>query len=678
MGCTSSKQDIDHPTTSKAVAGGRPTTPPRKDALDAAGAVSAATTASSKDQQQDPEKLSASSTPPTTIESSGRRRERDEFDFSSGDEDEAKKTAKSKRKGSGVIPPWDEAAERQRVLEERRRRRMEREMQRMQIDGPSPRGPTPAGYAGRMTPRSSTPYAGMASPRRPPPPGGAYYYYHHQHTPRSSAPLPPSPRVALWTPRAGGTPRESRAARGACDAGYGALPHRYLQRTTSSTSMAYYYYQQQSPRGSTVAAATGFTPRAYQQPSPRGGSAYYPPPSPRGGTPRVGVMTPRGRASVVASGDPYAMGTPRGASSSTHRQRSARFMAQMSVGSSFLADFLFTKSPAFVLVFFLVCAALACYVVLLLTSTEDVKTKLLAMPTASLHFFLSKDRKWKQPSDTRIILEEARAFPERAHRKRIIFLRHGESMWNVVFNKGFGPSFPVRLVKCSVKEAELLPTADSLYWDSPISPDGIQQSLRLLSWIEENKKSNKYARLLAGDDHEHTSVMASSNLRRAVSTGMIALSARLLRGEEAPSAGGHRQEQIYVMSALQEVTRNVDGFALTPKKGVPGPSFVEVADPKIKDVVDFYAEHKLNGTFNDGSKPLSSNGLARFREFCDWCFNSSVARDVDCVVAIGHSLYFREFYNAFLPRGVRTPARSNKMLNCGVTSFELVTTGPGK
>ncbi|KAF4739899.1 hypothetical protein FOZ63_002425, partial [Perkinsus olseni] len=319
----------------------------------------------------------------------------------------------------------------------------------------------------------------------------------------------------------------------------------------------------------------------------------------------------------------------------------AQFMAQMSVGSSFLADFLFTKSPAFVLVFFLVCAALACYVVLLLASTEDVKTKLLAMPTASLHFFLSKDRKWKQPSDTRIILEEARAFPERAHRKRIIFLRHGESMWNVVFNKGFGPSFPVRLVKCSVKEAELLPTADSLYWDSPISPDGIQQSLRLLSWIEENKKTNKYARLLAGDDQEHTSIMASSNLRRAVSTGMIALSARLLRGEEAPSAGGHRQEQIYVMSALQEVTRNVDGFALTPKKGVPGPSFVEVADPKIKDVVDFYAEHKLNGTFNDGSKPLSSNGLARFREFCDWCFNSSVARDVDCVVAIGHSLYFR-------------------------------------
>lgn len=47
--------------------------------------------------------------------------------------------------------------------------------------------------------------------------------------------------------------------------------------------------------------------------------------------------------------------------------------------------------------------------------------------------------------------------------------------------------------------------------------------------------------------------MASSNLRRAVSTGMIALSARLLQNEDAPSTGGHKQEQIYVMSALQVI-----------------------------------------------------------------------------------------------------------------------------
>ncbi|KAF4659668.1 hypothetical protein FOL47_007485 [Perkinsus chesapeaki] len=348
----------------------------------------------------------------------------------------------------------------------------------------------------------------------------------------------------------------------------------------------------------------------------------------------------------------------------------------MSLGSSFLADYLFTMPPALVLLFFLLSAGLACYLVLLLTSSADVRAKLEAMPEASLYFFLSKDRKWQQPSDTKIILEEARAFPERAHRKRIIFLRHGESMWNVVFNKGFGPSFPVRLVKSCFKEMQLLPTNDSLFWDSPISPDGIQQSLKLLSWVEANKKTNKYARILAGDDQEHTSVMASSNLRRAVSTGMIALSARLMRNET--SAGRKGAEHVYVMDALQEVTRNVDGFALTPKKGVPGPSFVELGDPKIKDVVNFYAEHKLNGTFNKGSKPLSSNGLSRFYEFSDWCFNSTIARDVDCVVAIGHSLYFREFFNAFLPRGFRTPARSKKMLNCAVTSFELVTTGSGK
>ena len=45
--------------------------------------------------------------------------------------------------------------------------------------------------------------------------------------------------------------------------------------------------------------------------------------------------------------------------------------------------------------------------------------------------------------------------------KRLIFIRHGESDWNNVFNKGFGPSFPVRLFKAWYKELILYPTNDS-------------------------------------------------------------------------------------------------------------------------------------------------------------------------------------------------------------------------
>ena len=35
---------------------------------------------------------------------------------------------------------------------------------------------------------------------------------------------------------------------------------------------------------------------------------------------------------------------------------------------------------------------------------------------------------------------------------RIIFIRHGESVWNYVFNRGFGPSFLYRLLRVVLNE----------------------------------------------------------------------------------------------------------------------------------------------------------------------------------------------------------------------------------
>jgi hypothetical protein len=45
--------------------------------------------------------------------------------------------------------------------------------------------------------------------------------------------------------------------------------------------------------------------------------------------------------------------------------------------------------------------------------------------------------------------------------KRIIFIRHGESDWNNVFNKGFGPSFLGRLGSALYRELALYPSKDS-------------------------------------------------------------------------------------------------------------------------------------------------------------------------------------------------------------------------
>ncbi|CAN0440510.1 unnamed protein product, partial [Laminaria digitata] len=67
-------------------------------------------------------------------------------------------------------------------------------------------------------------------------------------------------------------------------------------------------------------------------------------------------------------------------------------------------------------------------------------------------------------------------------RKRVIFLRHGESEWNEVFNRGFGPMFLVRLVKAFVREVMMLSTRDSVFFDSPLSNTGIQQVTRGGGW----------------------------------------------------------------------------------------------------------------------------------------------------------------------------------------------------
>ena len=51
-----------------------------------------------------------------------------------------------------------------------------------------------------------------------------------------------------------------------------------------------------------------------------------------------------------------------------------------------------------------------------------------------------RDSKWDKKGDSEIVKNM-----EPLDSRRIIFVRHGESQWNEVFNKGFGPSFPVRL-----------------------------------------------------------------------------------------------------------------------------------------------------------------------------------------------------------------------------------------
>ena len=87
--------------------------------------------------------------------------------------------------------------------------------------------------------------------------------------------------------------------------------------------------------------------------------------------------------------------------------------------------------------------------------------------------------------------------------KRIIFIRHGESDWNEVFNKGFGPMFVVRLVKAMWRELLLMVTMDSAFLDSPLNIEGTDQARELRRYIEQSDQYDQMLLTLRGHHHHH-------------------------------------------------------------------------------------------------------------------------------------------------------------------------------
>lgn len=260
---------------------------------------------------------------------------------------------------------------------------------------------------------------------------------------------------------------------------------------------------------------------------------------------------------------------------------------------------------------------------------------------------LSTDKKWKKPVDPARVVNKTRS-------KQVVFIRHGESAWNVVFNKGFGPTFPGRLGNALQREAQLFPTMDSVFVDSPMSALGANQAVELQQYVENLAESDPmYEVLKQGKD----TVVASSNLRRALSTATIGLWQRLKR----------TQEKIHILSALQEITFNIDGVALAKPFTAPLPS-----DDELKPLVgtnrqDFVADRYYDCAQNRGDKPVRGQGITRLAEFAAWCFS----RPESTVIAAGHSLYFRFFFQTFLPYSSAHDAKKNKMANCSVATFTL-------
>jgi len=280
----------------------------------------------------------------------------------------------------------------------------------------------------------------------------------------------------------------------------------------------------------------------------------------------------------------------------------------------------------------------------------------------SLIFLLqSRDTKFKNktidreisPSD---VIEEKQ--------KTLIFLRHGESTWNVTFNRSKNPIYFIpRLLHAGAYEVYLLLTGkrDSWFYDSPLCHEGIEQSKELANYLQTLPSVNQENLILhiinktEGVNDLADSVIVSSNLRRSLSTAVITFGDRLKRTEES----------IIVHHSMQEISRNPDTLSITPARLQPIASWIEHSTSL--NIPKTY-QNQLQVTGNTGNKSVNSTGKDRLNEFNEWVFKSI---EQEYIIVSGHSLWFRHFFKEFLPANSNHIAKTNKVSNNALISFKV-------
>ncbi|KAL3917175.1 MAG: hypothetical protein SGPRY_006508 [Prymnesium sp.] len=234
---------------------------------------------------------------------------------------------------------------------------------------------------------------------------------------------------------------------------------------------------------------------------------------------------------------------------------------------------------------------------------------------------------------------------------RIVFLRHGESQWNKVFNRGFGPSFLLRLLSSLLHEVWVLPFADSDFIDSPLSDRGIEQCEGLRLFL--SRPHEQLDQLASSDLDALTgsggSLLVSSQLRRAVATLVLALSNRLrasaLAEQEEKGEEGGKGERVLLHSSCQEISRNFDTLSISSP----------LQPPDLGSQVGIEALGvTLDASVNLGNKTLAFRGIHRLQHFAEWATSLKGERTI---VLGGHSLWFRSFFQVGGAGSLLPPSR---------------------
>lgn len=208
---------------------------------------------------------------------------------------------------------------------------------------------------------------------------------------------------------------------------------------------------------------------------------------------------------------------------------------------------------------------------------------------------------------------------------------------------------------------------DSKFLDSPLNYEGIEQALELRRFLQsgihpESKiiRSGGETRrnmfdILQGEGE--TSVIVTSTLRRAIATTTLAFWPRLEK----------TGEKIFVLSSLQEISRNIDTRALSQAKEIADLPFSRISPHCTPVGGNFNPDNIFDTSENFGNKTRSFYGGKRLRSFNEWIFQ----RDESVIIAGGHSLWFKNYFQTYLPHRTEHDAKKKKVTNSGAVSFTI-------
>jgi hypothetical protein len=308
-------------------------------------------------------------------------------------------------------------------------------------------------------------------------------------------------------------------------------------------------------------------------------------------------------------------------------------------------------------------------VICMATNPKAAQAKVKLIITTFQFLFLCKDKKWKKPEEDPATFFKGAEDDDKIERKTVIFLRHGESLWNWTFNKGdrkmgqFLLGFVPNLFKSLATEWYFMvsgKSSESWFFDSPLSETGISQAKGVQKFLRDTNpefstpKEANLIRLMKGEGDEKCQLM-SSNLRRAISTTAVGLQDRLDKRS--------KDDKIMIISDLQEVSTNPDALSIHPAKGSLVTSWMD--SERVKEICGT----QCDTSHNSGNKSLKSNGLERMESFCRLIFEDVEAKNV---VATGHSYWFRAFFQTYLPTSFEHVSKKNKLINGGVAGFTLM------